>query len=166
MLINYSNESSTNVDIQQYHGKAVALNIADRHAAFPSLFIIHEMRVRGFHPFHDTSPDLPDDSAINWQDWIMTSGAWDNSKNQFHRHALHGNPGLPQIPLMTPINASGGSASGIRRLDLNEKVISDILAATHTMPSWKECEVEGTRWTGTAEQNKEKYLSISISQAS
>jgi hypothetical protein len=61
------------------------------------------------------------------------------------------------------MNTSGGesSGSGTRHLELNEKVIADILAATHAMPSWKECEMEGTSWTGTAEENKQKYLSMS-----
>jgi len=27
------------------------------------------------------------------------------------------------------------------------------------MPSWKACEVEGTSWTGTAEENIQKYIS-------
>ncbi len=161
VLIDYSDRP--NIDIQPYHGKAIALDIADKYAPFPSLFIIHEMRVRGFHPFHDTSPDVPDDNAINWQDWITTGGVWDTTRSQFRRRGPDGSraPGLLQIPLMTQINTSGGSASGTRRLELNDKVFADILAATRAMPSWKECEKEGTKWTGTAEENKQRYLSIS-----
>ena len=164
VLIDYSNQPS--VDLQPHHGKAVALDVSDKHAPFPSLFIIHEMRVRGFNPFHNTSPDVPD--IINWQDWITTSGILDNTQSHFHRHrhGLHGSgsAGLSQmIPSMTPINTSGGSASGARHLELNEDIIADILAVTRAMPSWKECEVEGegTQWVGTAEENTKKYLSIS-----
>jgi hypothetical protein len=27
------------------------------------------------------------------------------------------------------------------------------------MPSWKACQVEGTSWTGTAQENIQKYVS-------
>jgi len=44
-------------------------------------------------------------------------------------------------------------------LALNPDVIADILAATRAMPSWKACQMEGTGWTGTAEENIQKYVS-------
>jgi hypothetical protein len=161
ILINYSDQYK--VDLAPYHGKAIALDITDIHTPFPSLFIIHEMRVRGYHPFHDTSLGVPDNDTIDWQDWVKTNGVWDNTGSHFHRHrpGLH-NSGTPKLPQMPSITTSGGgesSASGTQPLELNEKVIADILAATHAMPSWKECEMEGTRWMGTAEENKQKYLS-------
>ncbi len=162
IFIHYSDQEDLAGDLQSYHGKAVALNIADNYTPLPSLFILHEMRVRGFHPFHDTSPDVPVNDAINWQDWVITRGVWDNSTNQFHRHGPSP-PSLPQTLQMTPaMTTSGGgpSGSGTQHLELNEKVFADILAATRAMPSWKACVIEGTRWTGTAEENKEKYLSI------
>jgi len=49
---------------------------------------------------------------------------------------------------------------GLRPLTSSEKVIADMQATTHAMPSWKACELEGTSWTGTAEQSIEKYCSI------
>jgi hypothetical protein len=161
VMIDYSDQD--NQYLSPFHGKAIALDVADKYAPFPSLFIIHEMCVRGYHPFHGTHPVVPNDNAIEWQDWVKTSGVWDNTRSQFRRHGHHGGgaPGLPQIQSMTPINTSGGSASGTRHLELDEKVIADILAVTRAMALWKECEIEGTRWIGTAEENKEKYLSIS-----
>jgi hypothetical protein len=159
VLINYSDRYYD--DLQPYHGKAIALDIADKRAPFPSLFVIHEMHVCGYRPFHDTSPDVPNDNAINWQDWVITSGVWDNTESQFRCHGLHtsGAPELPQKPSMITSGGGEPSASGTRCLELNEKVIADILAATRAMPSWKECEMEGTSWTGTAEENTQKYLS-------
>lgn len=44
-------------------------------------------------------------------------------------------------------------------LELNADVVGDILAATYAMPSWKACQMEGTRWTGTGEENIKKYVS-------
>jgi hypothetical protein len=52
--------------LQDFHGKAIALDIRDHHAPFPSRFILHEMRVRGFHPFEPVQPTMPDD--VLWQD--------------------------------------------------------------------------------------------------
>ncbi|KAH9990042.1 hypothetical protein BJV77DRAFT_1126134 [Russula vinacea] len=58
---------------------------------------------------------------------------------------------------------SGGdtsSKSGTYKLELNDEVIAEILAVSRTLPSWKACQIEGTSWTGTAEENTDKYLSI------
>jgi hypothetical protein len=75
VFVNYSGKPS----LQQFHGKAIALDIRDRHAPFPSTFIIHETRVRGFHPFRPVAPAMPDDSP--WQDWIpLESGVLDNTQ--------------------------------------------------------------------------------------
>jgi len=59
-------------------------------------------------------------------------------------------------------NGVESSACGTRALELNDKVVADILAATRVMPSWKESEIEGTKWIGTAEENMVKYLSVSL----
>ena len=46
-----------------------------------------------------------------------------------------------------------------RKVALNEDVIKEILATTDAMPSWKACEIEGTSWEGTREENIKKYMS-------
>jgi hypothetical protein len=51
------------------------------------------------------------------------------------------------------------TSSGTRKLELNADVIADILAATHAMPSWKACQMENTSWSGTADENIQKYVS-------
>jgi hypothetical protein len=43
------------------------------------MFIIHEMRVRGFHPFQPVAPTVPDD--IPWQDWILSNQVFDNASD-------------------------------------------------------------------------------------
>ena len=47
--------------LQANHGKAIALDFSDRHAPFPSAFIIHEMRVSKFHPFSPVDLNVEDD---------------------------------------------------------------------------------------------------------
>jgi hypothetical protein len=53
-----------------------------------------------------------------------------------------------------------GSSSGTRKLELNAGVIADILAATHAMPSWKACQMENTSWSGTTDENIQRYVSL------
>ena len=157
MFINYSGHPN----LQQFHGKAVALDIKDKYAPFPSLFIIHEMRVRGFHPFRPIVPTIPD--GIPWQDWILSDHVFDNTSDSFKRNRPppnRNNSVSAQIQLpFHPTTTSPDGASSQHTLALNADVVTDILAATHAMPSWKACQVEGTSWSGTAEENIEKYVS-------
>ncbi|KAI0263010.1 hypothetical protein BC834DRAFT_888649 [Gloeopeniophorella convolvens] len=143
-------------DGQQFHGKAIALDSRDRHAPFPSLFIIHEMRVRGFHPFRPVDPAVDDDPP--WQDWILSDGVTDASGVLIREHPEGSNTGntahtsatsvqLPQA--QPPTGTSHGLVDGKMLLVLNQDIIADILAATRAMPSWKPCMVEGTSWSGT-----------------
>jgi hypothetical protein len=81
IFVNYTGSLSRN--LQPYHGKAVALDIQHQYAPFPSLFIIHEMRVRGSYPFQPTEPMMPDD--ITWQDWISSRGIYDSTSDYFIR---------------------------------------------------------------------------------
>jgi len=112
------------------------------------------MRVRGFHPFAPVAPDTDDDSP--WQDWIVTDGVFDSETNSFKRESPPVAPGSNNVPSQQPPQpqtGAGGASSGGRGLALNADVISEILAATRASPSWKACEIEGTSWTGTAEEN-------------
>lgn len=153
MFVNYSNRAY----LQQFHGKAVALDSKDINTPFPSLFLIHEMRVRGFNPFQPIAPTVPND--IIWQDWILSEQLFDNASDFFRRDSPlpshNDGPAQAQLPPLPTTTASPSQ----RTVPLNADVISDILAATHAMSSWKACQIEGTSWTGTAEENVEKYVS-------
>ncbi|KAF7977926.1 hypothetical protein HWV62_1987 [Athelia sp. TMB] len=153
VLINYSGR----LELQQYHGKAISLDAGDTHSPFPSIFIIHEMRVRGYHPFAPTDPLVP--GNYPWQDWILTDGVFDDASGLFKRDSPSGNHNSGFLPLQTQhttANAGGNADSG---LALNENVIADILAATRAGASWKACVIEGTNWAGTTEDNIQKYVS-------
>jgi len=118
------------------------------------------MRVRGFHPFQPLDPAMPNDSP--WQDWISSDGVFDNVSGSFKRDSPPDDGGdsySAQLqPQFQPTTTSAGDVSaGGRRVALNAGIIADILAATRAMPSWKACQMEGTSWTGTAEENVRKY---------
>lgn len=155
IFINYSGKDA----LAPYHGKAIALDICDHYGPFPSLFIIHEMHVRGFNPFQPITPIIPVDKP--WQDWILSDGMFDAvSRSFFCDNRATNNidsSGQPQLPLQQPTTGVGGGSFDGHELALNGDVISDILAATHAMPSWRACEMEGISWNGTAE-NIQKYI--------
>jgi hypothetical protein len=156
VLINYSDKSA----LRPFHGKAIALDIKDRHAPFPSISIIHEMRVRGHNPFSPVDHILPND--IPWQDWILSEGMFDDISGSFKREPLidSNNSASAQAQIQFQPTTSADVSSGQRTITLNADVIADILAATHAMPSWKACQMEGTSWTGTTEENIQKYKHI------
>ncbi|KAM6504521.1 hypothetical protein JOM56_001464 [Amanita muscaria] len=79
IFINYSNE----LRLQEFHGRAVALVNNHRYSPFPALFLVHEMRVRGFHPFAPVNPNIPDDIA--WQEWIVSEGVFNEALGLFRQ---------------------------------------------------------------------------------
>ncbi|KAH9166430.1 hypothetical protein EDB89DRAFT_2101415 [Lactarius sanguifluus] len=151
IYINYSNHPS----LEQFHGKAIALDIRAHYAPFASLFVIHEWRVRGFNPFQPIiTPTIP--AQILWQDWIMSSGLLDENLG-FKRD------GSPSDDNIFHTSTSGvHTSTGEVTLDseLSNDVVAKILAATHAQPSWKACELENAGWNGTADENMKKYLDI------
>ncbi len=64
-----------------------------------------------------------------------------------------------ELQFQPMITTAGGPSSGGYSLELNASVVTDILAATRNSASWKACEEEGRSWTGTAEENIQKYVS-------
>lgn len=159
VFVNYSGDP----ELQKHHGKAIALDVEDCCAPLPTLFLIHEMRVRAFRPFAPLNPAMPCDSP--WQEWIESDRVFDHFSGSFKRDNLPDNsenggvtvpPRHQALPAMT--NAGGISSSERPLEPLDTDVIAEILTATRAMPSWKDCE-EGKSWTGTAEENIQKYLS-------
>ncbi|KAF9062056.1 hypothetical protein BDP27DRAFT_1406399 [Rhodocollybia butyracea] len=168
ILINYNNER----DLAPYHGKALALDTGHRYSPFPSVFIIHEMRVRGRHPFTPVIPDVDIEDDPPFQDWIVRDGLFDPNTRSFVRAAPrregngHGNKNNSNsnnndnvVSPMPGVFGSQSTGQG-QGLPLNNDVIRDILQATHQMESWKACQIEGTDWSGTAE-NIKKYQALS-----
>jgi len=155
VFVNYSGDA----ELQKYHGKAVAIDIKDRYAPFPSLFLFHEMRCRGFHPFSPLNPTMPGDSP--WQEWIELDGVFDHLSGSFKRNNTPDNSdnGCVTVPpLRQCLPPADSASSGEHPLEpLNKDVITEILTATRAMSSWKAC--EESRWSGTAEENIEKYIS-------
>lgn len=125
------------------------------------------MRVRGFHPFRPSVHHIPD--AIQWQDWIYSSGilrsnpneGFFNSERPRRSASAHTPSSLPPRQQQFLIQANGTSLSSQGpTLELNNGVIAAILAATRESASWRACQMEGTSWDGTAEENRAQYMSL------
>ncbi len=116
MFINHSE----NPDFREFNKKAIALPSRGRYAPFPTLFLIHEMRVRGFHPFQEVVTTIPNE--IRWQEWIVDRDVFDDTTGDFKRGPSpnnngnqdgnnngnnNGNSGQSQSTVM------GGSTSGL-----------------------------------------------------
>ncbi|CAA7260775.1 unnamed protein product [Cyclocybe aegerita] len=105
---------------------------------------------------------MPD--IISWQDWILSGGVYDSVSDSFRRDPPSRNDvddvqPLPQLQSTMSAGNTGSESSGGHTLALNEDVISQILEATWASPSWKACQMEGTSWDGTAEENIQNYVS-------
>jgi hypothetical protein len=101
-----------------------------------------------------------------WQDWILSDGILDNASGSFKREKPKSDgqkgskdaSGRQESQFQPATAGTGGASSGGRAVPLNAGVIEQILAATRASASWKACMEEGTRWTGTTEENIQKYV--------
>jgi hypothetical protein len=156
----FINHSGSKDDIR-FHGKAIALDKEDKHAPFPALFIIHEIRVRAHNPFRPPMRDFIDPET--WQKWITTSGVLNTFmtpdrpglflKKGDSRRDRQNTEGSINFP------PAIGSTLGIKK-----STVDEILAATRSSASWKACEMEGTSWKGTAEENIAKYRQLGFDE--
>ncbi|KAH9917371.1 uncharacterized protein BXZ73DRAFT_53366 [Epithele typhae] len=136
-------------DLDEFHGKAVALDPQDALAPFPSLFLIHEMRVRGFNPLNTTIPDVPED--IEWQPWIPRENVLrtDGGQGHFDRDGV----------LVRADDGRTRGASGPRHpLPSVDNSVAQILRAQRLMPTWRAFVMENTVRDGTAEENTQKFI--------
>ncbi|KAG6847624.1 hypothetical protein H0H93_006976 [Arthromyces matolae] len=123
--------------LQSFHGKAIALDVNDPLAPFPSILHAHEMRVRGCFLFGPQTHALSLTAA--WQDWIVTEGLFDDQTRTFYRDARE-----PTTFRGTPL------PTGICQLSISlqfftptaDELTKEILYETRAMPSWKACRRE------------------------
>jgi hypothetical protein len=89
----------------------------------------------------------------------LAGDVFDNTLGSFRRHNSNSTSAQAPLQFHPTATSAGNTSPGQCVLALNDNVIADILAATRAMPSWKACQMEGTSWTGTAEENIQKYVS-------
>ncbi|KAH9946371.1 uncharacterized protein BXZ73DRAFT_86508 [Epithele typhae] len=146
VFVNYAEK----IDYEPFHYKAIALDPADRYSPIPALFIIHESRVRGRHPFHNPTPDCPGDT-IEWAAWILPVARCVPTVDW---QAIS----TATSPMASPPSGGVSESSTSRPLPHINDALADILAAQRKMPTWRACVAENTSWDGTADENVQKYV--------
>jgi hypothetical protein len=89
----------------QFHGRAIALDIKDKHAPLPILFLVHEYMVRGRNFYQPTPVEI----GNSWQDWIVNDGLVNDSEGQhfsFKRNAPASGPPGPSNTLQLGVLSS------------------------------------------------------------
>jgi hypothetical protein len=149
IFVNYSNR----VELNPFHGAVIAIDSDDVYAPFPSLFIIHEMRVRGFHPFQPVQPsNIPDN--LTFVDWIDAEDLWDADKGCCNREkppregSARKNENGPTFKVRGRKRALG--------VERQRHCRNSYCYARHAVV---EGQLKNTSWEGTAEENIQKYVS-------
>jgi hypothetical protein len=146
--------------LQQFHGKAIAVDIKDNHAPLPLLFLAHEYMVHGRN-FYQPTPNLK--VTNDFQDWVINEGMVNEGDGQsfsFKRKAPTSGPAGQSLNVQMSPTTQVASASGSRIVIMppTADLVEELVAYQHTMPSWKMCQREAMGWEGTAEENMKKYV--------
>ena len=142
------------------HGKSLHFNIDTERCPFPSAFLWHECRVRGFYP-------TCGDREVTIQ---LGSGVLGTGNDRGSVLDIHTNGELSSSNSGTGASASADngvttSSSGHDSDDMisftpaplvGDNLVS-WLAAARQHSSWKDCVVENMSWDGTAADNIDKY---------
>ena len=154
-----------------HHGKAISLNPEDNRSPFRSIFLIHEARVRGRHPFMGDRP-LP--APVNNQDWMNGPAILSPSSNQSSAgHLGEEGPSHPPPPQTGGFSTQRGGTQ--LRFDVGRvegpgwimytnpfadlPKLDNLVDSFRAAPNWKASVIEGGGWGGTAEENVARYLS-------
>jgi hypothetical protein len=166
ILINHSQMPHMEI----YHGKSIRLHPDNSRSPFRSIFLIHEARVRGYHPFMgDRSLPTP----INDQDWVHAHAIPSLSSNQSPAGQL-GEGGPSHLPPQaggsitqqdgTQLRYSVGQVEGPGWIMFTNPFadlpkLDNLVDSFRDAPNWKASVIEGGGWDGTAEENTARYLS-------
>ncbi|KAF5352052.1 hypothetical protein D9758_009376 [Tetrapyrgos nigripes] len=135
--VHFVNYGDTNEPYNKLHFKYIGLQPEERYSPIPALFLIHECRVRSFHPFKSIQ-ELPSD--FQWADWVPRT-----AQNDIDRSL----PPPPSPPDESPhqdnmisANETGGGYDSTRtatgetsRLTFDEHTIQEILQAQRDLPT-------------------------------
>ena len=149
VFINYNRASHRAI----FHGKAINLDVDHRLSPFPSIFLIHEMRVRGHNPFALEPDDIS--SMVEDQDWMR-----EEISDTEHNAAMNLESSMMLLNPVTRTtdngsgNSSGGPPAGTLSLALNADVIQKFLSATRQMTSWTRTRRYELGWNGRGKHCK------------
>ena len=168
VFVNFSQDQ----DLNQFHGKTVALDPDHSHSPFPAPFLIQEMRTRGFHPWRT---DRPITRPLSHTYALSDNGEGGGSvglgggsdigvgfDGSLGRGGTVGLAGCGE----DASSSSGPLSSGNQEYLILSNPIQDpellesMRRQWQRLPNWKSATVEGLTWEGTAEENARKYVDL------
>jgi len=164
-----TNNHSQAPDYEPIHGNVLRFNTDTMRCPFPTAFLWHECRVRGFHPTCGDRPVNPKRPTSGlrgggFSGGLDGAGAHDDSPGGHDGGGDYGNGGSGAGGQVDgpDTNVSGNDDTKtssftptLMRLDGDE--FATWLKAAKQHSSWRDCVMENTSWSGTAEENIEKY---------
>lgn len=157
----YYDSCGVNPHLNEFHGKAIGLDIEDIRAPLPLLCLVHEYMARGRN-FYQPTPDV--EVTGGWQEWMISEGVVnenDDGSFSFNREAPTSGPPADQSLNVEKSPATQvASTSGSRAMIMppTDDLIKELMAVQRTMPSWKASQKDAMGWEGTAEENMKKYV--------
>ena len=143
--------------LRDFHGKAIALDINDRCAPLPLLFLVHEYMARGRN-FYQPTADLEVDDG--WQKWLVKDGLVNEKSDgtfTFNRDPPRRSARLQTSSILARPIAGPSDPQAVIKPPTAD-LVEELLAFQRTMPSWKAWQRETMSWEGTAEENAKKYV--------
>jgi len=131
------------------HGKVLHFSTDTKRCPFPTVFLWHECRVRGFHPtrgdrtISTRGGGINNDSAGGYDGGEPSDGCTVASE-QAKVSNVKGHDDSNTLVSFTPIPLVGDK-------------LATWLEAARQHSSWKDCAVENLSWDGSAAENIEKY---------
>jgi len=149
------------------HGTVLHFNTDAKRCPFPTAFLWHEYRVRGFHPTRGDRPVNPKRIGGSLQGGGFSGGPDGVGVHDDGRHDEGGDHSNGGTGAGEQVDGHDANVSGQddpktapftpAPMSFGGDEFSAWLKAAKQHSSWRDCVMENTSWSGTAEQNIEKY---------
>ncbi|KAF8817172.1 hypothetical protein BYT27DRAFT_7153801 [Phlegmacium glaucopus] len=142
VVINHSQHPA----YESIHGNVLHFNTNTKQCPFPTTFLWHECRVRGFNPTYGDRPVIIKRGGLRGGGFFgRCDGAGAGAGEQVEGHDA---------------NASGHDDTNtltFTPMHMGDDNFAAWLKAAQQHSSWKDCVIENLSWNGTAAENIEKY---------
>ncbi|KAF8966628.1 hypothetical protein BDZ97DRAFT_1917438 [Flammula alnicola] len=151
-------------DYESIHGNVLHFDTNTKRCPFPTAFLWHEYRVRGFHPTYGDRPVTIKRGSLQGGYFSRRHGAGvlNDGAHGCDGGEGHGYGGVGAGEQVEGHDASVSGHDDMKPLTftpmrLEGHNLAAWLKAAREHSSWKDCVVENLSWNGTAEENVEKY---------
>ncbi|KAJ3507027.1 hypothetical protein NLJ89_g6533 [Agrocybe chaxingu] len=144
------------------HGNVLHFNTNTKRCPFPTAFLWHEYRVRGFHPTRGDRLVPIKRGGLQGGGFFGRGDGAEPHHDNVARRGGGGDPGNAGAGAGEHVEAHGSGHDDVNMptftpMRLEGDSLAAWLKAAREHSSWKDCVVENTSWDGTAAENIEKY---------